>query len=268
MPAPGNLSDLLYGLGTAQRLTSFSLSSTTVANGYYSLWKVAGHPGAGTTPPTGVGEIPTTSTTGAISFTGAAAGKRLYLARLSVTAFQQGTVMLYDRLWHNSGLSGTNTGVQTVNSASVNRPDGTGQGVELWAEIYTIIGASATTATASYTNQDGVAGRSATSSTIGSTGFREVNRMIRFNLQTGDTGVRSVESVQLAGTTGTAGDWGLTLVKRISNVSLAGGANGRLSDAFTTGMPVIPNNACLAVQYHSSTTTTGLITSGINLVEA
>lgn len=129
--------------------------------------------------------------------------------------------MLVDRLAHQGGLSGVVTTAQTTNlpTAALTRYT-TGEGVLISLEIYTQIGTTGTTVTASYTNQAGTAGRTTTAVAFGATGFREVWRTIILPLQAGDTGVRAVASVTVLATTGTAGNFGVTLFKPLMSFSL------------------------------------------------
>lgn len=267
MSAPASFSDVLRLLGAAQRIPMQWVSVTTVAQSFFSQWRVAGQPGPAPLPPAGAGEIPTIASSGATPIVNAAAGRRLYLAGFGLAAHQQVGVTVYDRLWHNSGLSGTSVATQTINSPSVNRPDGTGEGVELWMEVNTGIGNTIQNATASYTNSQGVAGRSATIS-LGGASIKEIGRMARFQLQAGDSGVRSVQNIILAGSTGTAGDFGLVLLSRLLDCPLASGDNYRNVDATATGLPPIPANACLACMTLAATTTTGFMSCELVVVES
>jgi hypothetical protein len=84
---------------------------------------------------------------------------------------------------------------------------------------------------------------------LGGTGAREVDRFISIGLQEGDTGVKSVESLTMAATTGTAGNFGVVLVKPLALWAVMEPHNG-ISDIVTGLMgqaPVIQNDACLCV---------------------
>jgi hypothetical protein len=125
--------------------------------------------------------------------------------------------MIADRLNHSGGLSGIVTTAQTTNlpTAALTRYTD-GVGVMIGIEIYTAVGATATTLTASYTNQAGTAGQTTKAVVFGSTNFSAAGRLIVLPLQDGDTGVKSVESVTVLATTGTAGNFGVTLFKPLS----------------------------------------------------
>lgn len=128
---------------------------------------------------------------------------------------QWGALLMVDRLVETTGLAGNSTALQTTNlpTAALTRYT-TGAGVQIALEVHALIGSSATTASVSYTNQAGTSGRTSATVGIGGGSYgRRVGNIIKVPLQQGDTGVRSVQSVQLAATTGTLGNIGVTLYK-------------------------------------------------------
>lgn len=125
------------------------------------------------------------------------------------------TMFAYDRLSHQGGLVANISTTQTTNlpTSPLTRYT-SGVGVMIGLEQYGSVGGTATTATVSYTNQAGTPGQ--TSKPVlfgGSSGGNVVGRMFVVPLADGDTGVQSVESVTLAASTGTAGNFGVTLFK-------------------------------------------------------
>lgn len=165
-----------------------------------------------------------------------------------------GLFLLVDRLAHNGGLSGTVTTAQS-NGAWPALPRYT-DGIGVWAaiEIYTSIGATETTATMSYTNDAGTTGRTSQPVKIGSTGKNANRRLLPMSLQAGDKGVKAVASVTLAATTGTAGNFGVTLFKTLGAWSVVSGdaipfvRSGRPLPNFGS-IPKIVNDACLQLIY-------------------
>jgi hypothetical protein len=154
---------------------------------------------------------------------------------------------LYDRLSHMGGLNSTLLTSQTVNTAALTRYTN-GVGVHAFIHVYGQIGATVTYATVVYTNQSDVGSRTGYVN-LGGTGAREVDRFISIGLQEGDTGVKSVESLTMAATTGTAGNFGVVLVKPLALWAVMEPHNG-ISDIVTGLMgqaPVIQNDACLCV---------------------
>lgn len=137
----------------------------------------------------------------------------LWLAELELqiagASRQVGNIVLVDRLADVSGMSGIVTTAQTAN-ATPNRYTN-GSGVIAAVEVYTGTGATTTTLTMSYTNELGVAGR--TSKVIATIASMPAGIIMPIPLADGDRGVQSVQTATLAATTGTAGNFGITLYK-------------------------------------------------------
>jgi hypothetical protein len=216
-----------------------------------SLWTYDGMPAGGAVPT--VAAIPDLTTTGAIPFTAATGGRDLHLIGASITPTTAGVFLLYDRLFHIGGLSGTSTAAQTVQgspaSPALTRNTG-GAGNIAWYEIYTIVGTSAAVMTMNYTNQAGTSGQTSTIN-IGTTGFREVTRAQRIQLAAGDTGIRAINTVTLSTTTGTVGNFGITIAQPFAwiPVGAAGTAGWRDYTTGLPGIPVINPDACLALMF-------------------
>lgn len=208
--------------------------------------------------PGGTPRNPTRTTDGALKHTPPAGGHSLFLPRLVIgSASTAGLWMIYDRLGDVSGFSGAVNTTQTI-TGGVNDgtrytdPEGNLAFIQIWSQI----GTTATTFTVSYTNQDGVSGRTSHPALIGGTGYREAGKWLPIPLIAGDTAVLSVESITLAASTGTAGDIGVTIVKPLKTV--ATGSSGLAGDhGFLTDGVIsrVKDDACLCVaQYESATT--------------
>lgn len=226
--------------------------STKGASLYQSLWKAAGIPAAGATPPTTVGEIPTKNTLGALSLVEATGEMRA--GKLFAKLANDGVLIIYDRLFHCSGLVGNITSEQVIDSVALTRHTD-GVGVECFLETYTATGASAANATINYTNQAGTSGQTAiiTHQVSPVAGQMQYVEPI--------FGCRAVHSVTLSATTGTAGDFGITLAKRICEIPLEAGIPLTFGP-FSLGLPIIQSGACLAAMILPSTTITGLLSGG------
>jgi hypothetical protein len=231
-------------------------ATATISGRAASLWTYDGYPATGPVPTSGA--IPTLASQGAIPFTAPGGGREKFLISKGVSGSVAGTFLLYDRLFHIGGLSGTSTGAQTVQSSSPSPAltrNTSGAGNMVFYEIYTQIGTSNATLTMTYIDQDGNTGQTSTIN-IGATGFREVTRAQRIPLAAGDSGVRAVESIQLNTTTGTAGNFGITIAQPLAwiSVSAAGVCGWR---DYTTGLPGLPkinSNSCLSLLYTGGTT--------------
>jgi hypothetical protein len=256
--------DQLLSASPGYRLPFMKTTAASQAAGrYHSLRQVAGQPGAGGNPPTGNGEIPIMTTAGGIVFPAPSGTNVNYLAQAVIAGSVQGTLMLYDRLWHNSGLSGSATTAQTWTQASLTRHSD-GLGVEMWMEIYSALGVTSVTATATYTNNNNVSDRLATTTIPAST---VTGQMIPFALAAGDMGIRSTTQVLLSATTGAAGNFGIVLLKRIADIPLNATNVAAVMDTFTIGMPDINTNAHLCAALLCTGTSTGIIHGTVQIVQ-
>lgn len=254
---------LIAALAGAQRLPFRKASASAEGAGtWHSLWAVAGTPGAGAAAGSVNGAIPSKATTGALPFTNPLATG--YAGRLSAQGATVGTLIVYDRLWHNSALVGNVTTLQSFTAPSLTR-ETTGLGVELWGEVYGAMGATGSVFTAIYTNDAGTGSRSATYTQPANA--LSVGQMVPFSLQAGDFGVRSVQSLQLGTSTGTAGNFGLTLLKRIAEIPITAAGVGGVLDAIGLALPIIPADACLALMVMCSATSTGELQGRFDLID-
>jgi hypothetical protein len=183
----------------------------------YLFAKDAGMPGAFTASSAGInGEAWSNTKTGGLPVI--VNSGTLYLSSFSVTANQTGMYGLLDILWMNSGLNVTTTTAQTITPATAAARDnnGTSNGLGVIAAIYvstaTTNAGAVTNTTISYTNQDGVPGKTGTIPSFPATAT--AGSVVFVNLAAGDSGVRSVESVTL-GTSYGGGAIHLVLVRPI-----------------------------------------------------
>ena len=121
-----------------------------------SLWTYDGQPAAGATPTSAA--ICDNTTNGGLKQTDPGGGRQKFLYGAWATGLVAGTLVLYDRLLHIGGLSGTTAtaqNVQTTTPSPALTRYTNGSGNMAWAEIYTIIGTTGSTITMSYVDQDG-----------------------------------------------------------------------------------------------------------------
>jgi hypothetical protein len=199
-------------LAPSQRQRFVKLGLTSIVGRYSSWWLAA--PNAGVAP--GGNAVPTNATAGALGQVDGGAN-RYGLARCNGRATDPAGCLLADRLVHTDGLSGTVTTAQTTNLPTTALTRYTSAvGVLAAIEIYTQIGATLTSFTCSYTNSAGTAGRTSPAYPIGSSIYNQFGRFLILPMQAGDVGVKSVESVTVLATTGTAGNFGVTLFKPLA----------------------------------------------------
>lgn len=262
--AIATMDDLVAAL-PGQVLSFYKPSLTAKGAGtWQSLWTAAGTPGAGSTPASGTGgTVCTSSTAGALTFINPTGGDLTYLARALAATNTVGSLIIYDRLVTTSGLSGTSTGTQTVNSSALTRYTD-GVGVTAWVEWYTATGGTASNLTLSYTDQAGTTGRTAPA--VAFTQTPVIGQMQPIPL-IGNDGIRVAESVTLSASTGTVGNFGITLMRRLLTIPMPLANTSTAMDAFAAGLQDIKDSACLAFAVWCSTTSTGIVNGEISLAQ-
>jgi hypothetical protein len=200
-----------------------------------------------------------------------------YLQSFSAAASVISTMDLYDLLWVNTGLVVTTTTAQTVNSVAFPARDVLGQVNGRGCRMGILFTAAATNAAAianttiTYTNSDGVPGRTATLQAL--VGLQipatpVIGTTVWFQLQAGDDGVRSIESVTL-GTSLVTGSVSLIVARKLDSVRLvvanvtgdgvqaAGGGKG----------PRLYDGTAFFLAYIASSTTASQVQATINVEE-
>ena len=223
----------------------------------HSLAYATGNPGAMVAPSPGVNGAALTTYAGQILRSNPGTGNA-YLARLEAAASVAGTLILADRLWHNSGLVVTTTTAQAITTPAwpARDRDGTANGsmVMVGIEVSTATtnaGAIANT-TMSYTNQDGTAGRTATIASFPATAV--AGTFVPFQLQAGDTGVRSIQSVTL-GTSYAAGAIHIVAYRILARLGLPVANVAGSIDGITGGLPRIYNDTVPWLLWQPTATT-------------
>lgn len=260
---------LLTAMADPATRAPFLVNKATIANqlagGFSSLWRATGTPTQPAIP--GAAATPQASDTGSlVNFADAAGGASWYLARLNLARTTAGdSIIIGDRVGHMGGLSGVTTGAQTVNvdvSGSSNNlanrvNQTTYEDVEWYAEIYTDIGTTGQTCTVTYTNAAGTGGQTTTFTLGGASPANRAGRLFPIIPANGDR-IRSIQSVSIATTTGTAGSWGITAIKRYTNECYPVALRSDISPWDRLGLPPIPNKAHLMLYANTITTSTGV----------
>jgi hypothetical protein len=209
-----------------------------------SLFYLAGYPGAATAPSPGMAGAALTSYAGQLPFTNPVSGNS-YLARFAAKAGDPGiTLILCDRLWHNSGITITSTGAQTINSVAFPARDATGtiNGVQVYigVEVSTITGAGAPTFSMTYTNPSDVGSKVGVGTLVGSSAS-VVGAFYPIGLAAGDVGVKSIQTFTL-GASWTSGVIHLVAYRVLARLELPRVYDTNAIDALTSGFPRLYDN--------------------------
>lgn len=188
----------------------FKTSTASDAAGYwYCTAKDGGFPGAWAPGTPGINGRVTDGTSaadaGCVPIKNPATGAN-YLTELTMSSTVVHSNLFFDVLWFNSGINVTTTTAQAIVTPTLPPRDingttnGEGCSIALLVSTATTNAAVISNSTVSYTNSDGVAGRTATlSAIVGSQipATAVAGTLVWFNLAAGDKGVRSIENITL-----------------------------------------------------------------------
>ncbi len=230
---------------------------TTIANGWFSMFDIAGNPGAGTLAglSTTTGTVPTDAISGypVIPFT----ANRSYITKLVASNTVVGQIRLFDRLWvggsyaFNANTSG-NTPASFASRVSYDGGAANYNGLELWVETVTATTGNQTW-NVTYTDQDGNAG--ATTGAVGIGAAPTVGRCWQLPLAAGDSGLQGVTGV--VGGTGTVGTANIMVLRPLVDVYI-GTANQLIVFNYTDiGMTEVFNDSALFGLYNLTGTSSG-----------
>ncbi len=257
------LDQALAGM-TPPRTFAKAVTPTLVAGRPHSLFYLAGSPGAAAAPAPGLNGAALTSYAGQIPFTNPSSGNT-YLARLQAQATIAGTLILADRLWHNSGYTITSTSAQNTTFPGLPARDRNGStdgdGVLLGVEISGATGSGTPTITVGYTNSGGTASRTARN-IIATVASSAVGAFYPIGLQSGDQGVQSVQSLTLSATW-TSGTMHLVAYRELARLELTAANTPGAIDALTSGFPRLFDNTVPFLIFVPSTTTASSIVGSL-----
>lgn len=252
------ISTLDQYIGSAkQRLQIIKTATrTTIATFPFSVFDLAGNPGAGTLAigNTANGVVPTDATAGypiISAFGGSATG---YLSKVEFASTVACWVDIYDRLFACGAYAfNTNTTLSSVPSFSGRVPNSDFTGLQIWVEQVTAAtGNQAVNVT--YTNQAGTGSR-----TTGATGIGAaptVGRCWQLPLQAGDSGVQSIQTI--VGSVASAGTFNVMVLRPLwsGRVTLANG--GDVHDMLRTGLPVVFADSAIYTLIAADSTSSGI----------
>lgn len=267
-----SVDDIAFGLaqGAQQFVVNKASIASQLAGGFSALWRATGTPAQGAVP--AAAAICDRTLTGAFSFSNPTGGKASYLAGAMMLNGNSATdIQILDRLAHMGGLSGTVTTAQNVNvdvsGATNNLParigDSAFSDVQWWLEWYTATGSTAVTATVTYTNAAGTAGRTTTVSLAAS---MAASRRLPI-IGNGGEFIKSIQSVQLSATTGTAGSFGVTATRALTGLSLGLANSSTIADWAYLRLPKIEDDACLEMMAVPGTTSSGALYGTAKLIQ-
>jgi len=278
-PAPASVANTTSGgsnvpigyLENKQLVSKGSISGQT-ANTWCSLWRATGYPAQGAIP--AAAAVCDDTTTGAHPLPTSTAGAQYWAGHTMRSGNSGMLTIAYDRLAHMGGLSGTVTTAQNaaidlatlgVSAARIGATDYTE--IDWWLEWYTATGSTAVTATVNVTYSDASTGN-LNAISLAATRPAGFCANLREYLPTAKAGlgIKGVNTITLSATTGTAGSFGVTAGRQISEASTLV-ANYPTSERFAaSAMPDIRDDSCIAWAVLTSTTTSGTLVGTFSVI--
>ena len=251
-------------------LDKASLASQ-LAGRYCAMWRATGQPAQGAIPALAP-ELCTNETLGALQFTQQVAPATSYLGLLDVTgSVNSFTVEVHDRIAHNGGLVLNVTTPQPISGFDIDTLAPSAERVgdpsfgdlQWWAEVYTAGGATASNATFNVTFDDLSTGDLIPVAVGGTvrTGNRFSLDALRTTAQQGRN-IKGVNSVTLSASTGTAGNFGITVTRPRAYIPVfVANLVSKMAWA-ELGLSEVPNGSCLEFMVLPSTTSSGTLRGG------
>lgn len=247
-----------YIAAASQRVGLIKTASrTSVAAIPFSVFDLAGNPGAGTLAGTSTtaGVVPTDATAGFPTINAFGGGAVGYIGGVTFGSTVASRLRLFDLLWKGGAYAFNAAVALSAQPSYAGRVLGGTDftNTEIWVETVTAFTGNLSIAV-TYTNQAGVTGR--TTGTIATGVALTVGRMLQLPLQAGDTGVQKIESV--TSTVATAGTFNVLVMRRLWEGRCRLANDGDTHDFLKTGMPQIFADSALFLQVIADSTATGI----------
>lgn len=241
-------------------------SITTVAGIPFTTIDRPGFPAAGSLSPGNVvnGVVPTDATAGFPLIHDASGGNNIYLTNVAISSSVSCSIELFDVLfWAGQTTiptSGTTAVSLTSRPSFTSRvpflPDGVTRDwtqVQLWRQMSVAGSNHAHTTNITYLDQDGNAGTTPNESSQN----LNVNRMTRFALAAGDTGVQEITGYNVNGIASATGAVSVLAMRSLGRYRTQGGLSSLYGPDYT-GMPRVYNDSALLAVVYADSTAMGL----------
>ena len=229
-------------------------SRTSVAASWFSVFDIAGNPGAGTLAgtSTAAGVVPTDATTGCPTISAFGGGATGYLMQVDFGSSVACRIRLFDMVFKAGAYAfNANTALSAQPSYSSRMPGGSYADTQIWLEQVTA-GTGTQVVTVTYTNQDGTGSRSTGAV---STAANIVGRCWQLPLQAGDTGVQKIDNV--LGATATAGTFNILVLRPLWTGRCRSANDGDIHDLTKTMMSEVFADSALMALVAADSTATG-----------
>ena len=250
-----NLDDFIASV--KQKITlNKTAARTTIAAQFFSLFELAGNPGAGVLAGTNTtaGVVPTDATAGypLINPFGASATGRL--ARVEFASSVACRIALFDRLWLGGPYNFNDAIALSGQPSYASRiPNGDYKDTEIWVEQVTAATGNQAVAV-TYTDQDGNAG--AATGAWGISAAPTLGRCWQLPLASGDGGVQTIESV--TGSVASAGTFNVMVLRPLWSGRVRSANDGDVHDLLKTGLPQLFADSAIYMLVAADSTSSGV----------
>jgi hypothetical protein len=229
---------------------------TVIAAQWFSIFDLAGSPGAGTLAigNTANGVVPTDATAGYPPINAFGGGATGYLSKVEFGSAVACRIALYDRVFACGAYAfNANTTLASQPSYSGRLPGTDYKNLEIWVEAVTAsTGNLAVNVT--YTDQDGNTG--ATTGATGIGAVTTVGRCWQLPLAAGDSGVQAITNV--TGSVASAGTFNVMVLRPLWEGRVKIANDGDVHDFLKTGMPEVYADSALYVLVAADSTSSGV----------
>jgi hypothetical protein len=229
---------------------------TTVALIPFSMFDVAGDPGAGTLTGTSVaaGVVPTDATAGCPAIAAFGGGATGYISRIKASNSVASVIELYDLLWKGGAYPFNAAQALTGQPSYAGRlPNTNYQGCEIWFEAVTAF-TGVPAVTVQYTNEAGTTGKS--TGAVSPTAAPIVGRMQRLPLAAGDKGVQAISNVACA--TATVGTFNILVMRKLGEWRISTVGQIITEGPDLTGLTQVYTDSALFMVVTADSTAAGL----------
>ena len=240
-----------YIASAKQRLTWMKTGTRTlVAAMPYTLFDIAGSPGAGTLNigNTANGLVPTDAVAG-YPIIATFSGNNGYLSKVEFGSSAPCCFDLFDRLFAAGAYAYTGqTNTLSSQPSYSSRIVSVYSGLQVWMEVVTaFVTGTAWTVRITYTDQDGNAGASGVDLPTMAAAALPIGRMYQLPLAAGDGGLQKIESVIVTngGTAMTAGTFNVMVLRPLWFGRVVTANGGDVHDLLKTGLPRIFEDSAL-----------------------
>ena len=230
-------------------------SRPTVATGWFSLFELAGTPGAGVLAGTSTvaGVVPTDATAGCPTINAFGASAVGYLAQVDFGGSVACRMKIFDLVFKAGAYAfNASQALSGQPSYAGRMPGGSYGDTQLWVEAVTAFTGNPTF-TITYTNQSGVTGRTAT---LVMSSAPTLGRMLQIPLQAGDAGIQAVTKV--VATVATVGTFNVLVLRPLWSGRCRTTNDGDVHDLTKTGMPEVFADSALFLAVAADSTSSGI----------